>query len=122
MIGIRRLGLELLHLGHVPAGAAARWPGGLPRLDEFVVLPSTTRRCGFGFARGQHGHETMVVRMFHVRRYLFSRVVGPAVVGGAAALVTEGIMAHAMTYYAAISACSMGGHMHRGRILLFSNL
>lgn len=28
--------------------------------------------------------------------------------------MTEGIMAHAMTYYAAISACSMGGHMHPG--------
>ena len=29
--------------------------------------------------------------------------------------MTEGIMAHAMTYYAAISACSMGGIcMHPG--------
>ena len=33
--------------------------------------------------------------------------------GGGRISVTEGIMAHAMTYYAAISACSMGGiHMH----------
>ena len=29
--------------------------------------------------------------------------------GGGRISVTEGIMAHAMTYYAAISACSMGG-------------
>ena len=38
----------------------------MPHLAEFVVLPSTTRRCGFGFARGPHGLETMVVRAFHV--------------------------------------------------------
>ena len=30
-------------------------------------------------------------------------VVGPAVVGGAVALVTAGILAHAMTYYSAIT-------------------